>query len=78
MVINEIRFSINFGQKKHDKVQYKFWAEALDVKKHDSKEYPPDDPIWGSKKVTGGVSEMTSAFTHILGEHCLQLIHRER
>ena len=59
-------------QQKHgdkcNKIQYKLWAEALDVKKHDSKEFPPDGPIWGSKKskkAPGGVSEMASAFTHM-------------
>ena len=61
-------------QQKHgdrcDRVQYKFWAEALDVKKHDSMEFPPDGPIWGSKKsrklpTQSGVNEMASAFTHM-------------
>lgn len=51
---------------KYNKIHYKLWAEALDVKKHDSREFPPEGPIWGSKKNVkrgGGVNEMASAFT---------------
>ena len=52
------------------KIQYKLWAEALDVGKHQSKEDPPRGPIWGerkptkSKKGTDSVDTMASAFTH--------------
>lgn len=52
---------------KFDKTQYKLWAEALDVKKHDSRENPPAGPIWNSKtkKSTsnGSINQMTNAFT---------------
>ena len=29
------------------RIQYKLWAVALDVKKHDSMERPPPGAIWG-------------------------------
>ena len=35
---------------KFDKIQYKLWAEALDVGKHESKGVPPLGPIWGDRK----------------------------
>ena len=36
--------------KRFSKIQYKLWAEALDVGKHQSKEEPPHGPIWGDQK----------------------------
>ena len=36
--------------KRFTKIQYKLWAEALDVGKHQSKEEPPRGPIWGDQK----------------------------
>ena len=30
-----------------NRIQYKLWAEGLDVKKHDSMECPPPGTIWG-------------------------------
>lgn len=54
---------------KYTKIQYKLWAEALDVNRHGSQEVPPPGPIWNttdglkSKKSTNDVSEMASAFT---------------
>lgn len=58
-----------YGEK-YTKVQYKLWAEALDVKKHDSEDVPPPGPIWGNVKVrksaaNDSVTEMASAFTHM-------------
>ena len=58
--------------KRFTKIQYKLWAEALDVGKHQSKEDPPRGPIWGeqkptknTKKSTDSVDTMASAFTHM-------------
>ena len=54
---------------KYNKIQYKLWAEALDVKKHNSKEVPPVGPIWNTTTVSkrsgknDTVGEMASAFT---------------
>ena len=53
---------------KFNKIQYKLWAEALDVGRHKSKEEPPHGQIWGDKKPkksNEGVQAMTSAFTHM-------------
>ena len=55
-----------------NKIQYKLWAEAIDVRKHDSKEIPPPGSIWNSaSKVVKrsrssdghAIDEMASAFT---------------
>jgi len=54
-----------------NKIQYRLWAEALDVKKHDSMEHPPLGTIWGGApketrrtSVVQATSEATSeAFT---------------
>ena len=54
-----------------NKIQYKLWAEALDVKKHDSMERPPPGTIWGGTpketrrtSVAQATSEaMSEAFT---------------
>lgn len=48
-------------------IQYKLWAEALDVNKHESKDVPPVGPIWNneskkSKKSTS--SESGISFYH--------------
>ena len=52
---------------KYNKIQYKLWAEALDVSKHESKEIPPTGPIWNTKprksSCSESVNEMASAFT---------------
>lgn len=55
---------------KYNKIQYKLWAEALDVKRHSSKEVPPVGPTWGGsakskKKHADGVETMASAFTQM-------------
>ena len=34
----------------YNKIQYKLWAEAMDVKKHTSMERPPPGTIWGTPK----------------------------
>ena len=33
---------------KYNRVQYKLWAEAIDVNQHSSKDDPPNGPIWSS------------------------------
>ena len=47
----------------------KYRAEALDVKRHSSREHPPVGPIWDSKKQKGqaknSVDTMTVAFTEM-------------
>ena len=56
-----------------NKIQYKLWAEALDVKKHDSMERPPPGTIWGGTpketrrtSVGQATSEaMSEAFTNM-------------
>ena len=54
---------------KYNKIQYKLWAEALDVNKHTSKETPPLGPIWNSAQKksskTSSVDAMATAFTHM-------------
>ena len=53
---------------KFNKIQYKLWAEALDVGRHKSKEEPPLGPIWENKKPkknSEGIQAMTSAFTNM-------------
>ena len=52
----------------YNKIQYKLWAEALDVKKHTSMEKPPPGTIWGEtrkgSKSSQSVSDaMSTAFT---------------
>ena len=34
----------------YNKIQYKLWVEAMDVKKHKSMERPPPGTIWGTPK----------------------------
>ena len=36
----------------YNKIQYKLWAEAMDVNKHKSMERPPPGTIWGTPKVS--------------------------
>ena len=53
---------------KYNKMQYKLWAEALDVDGHASREVPPLGPIWNTSKsqksgTKDSVNEMASAFT---------------
>lgn len=50
---------------KFNKIQYKLWAEALDVKRHTSKDDPPAGPIWNTKKArkNNSVDSMATAFT---------------
>ena len=55
---------------KYNKMQYKLWAEALDVDGHASKEVPPLGPIWNTSKsqksgTKDSVNEMASAFTNM-------------
>ena len=52
---------------KYTKIQYKLWAEALDVKRHTSKDVPPPGPIWDSQQPKGlkSVDAMASAFTQM-------------
>ena len=58
----------------YNRIQYKLWAEAIDVKKHDSKEIPPSGSIWNSaSKVTkhsrsSDIDAMASAFTTMANE----------
>ena len=35
-------------EKHGNKIQYKLWAEALDVGRHKNKDEPPLGPIWGN------------------------------
>ena len=64
--------------KRFTKIQYKLWAEALDVGKHQSKEEPPCGPIWGNqrpannrkKDADSSVDKMASAFTHMAHAYC--------
>ena len=59
--------------KRFTKIQYKLWAEARDVGKHQSKEEPPRGPIWGDQKpektakknTDSSVDKMASAFTNM-------------
>ena len=50
---------------KYSKIQYKLWAEALDVKKHTSTDEPPPGPIWNTQKPNkkSSVDTMALAFT---------------
>ena len=53
---------------KYTKIQYKLWAEALDVKRHSSKESPPAGPMWGTKNTKSQkatVDSMATAFTEM-------------
>ena len=53
----------------YNKIQYELWAEAIDVKKHESRDVPPPGSIWNntSKKPkhskNNEVDAMTYAFT---------------
>ena len=46
------------------KLQYKLWAEALDIGKHQSKEDPPRGPIWGEQKPTKSKKGTNSDVKH--------------
>ena len=39
------------GKAYYTKIQYKLWAEALDIGTHQSKEEPLCGPIWGNQKL---------------------------
>lgn len=70
--IHKICF-VKIDIRRYTKIQYKLWAEALDIGKHQSKEEPPRGPIWGDQKPTKNakkdtdcsVDRMASAFTHM-------------
>ena len=53
----------------YNKIQYKLWAEAMDVKKHESMERPPPGTVWGvpkeSKRARTTSEAMNEAFTNM-------------
>ena len=53
----------------YNKIQYKLWAEAMDVNKHKSMERPPPGTIWGapkeSKRAQSTSEAMSEAFTNM-------------
>ena len=53
----------------YNKIQYKLWAEAMDVNKHKSIERPPPGTIWGvpkeSKRTQSTSEAMSEAFTNM-------------
>ena len=53
----------------YNKIQYKLWAEAMDVNKHKSMERPPPGTIWGapkeSKRSQSTSEAMNEAFTNM-------------
>ena len=67
----------------YNKIQYKLWAEAIDVKKHDSKKIPPPGSIWNSaskavkrsRSCDGhGIDAMASAFTTMANKVAISLL----
>ena len=53
----------------YNKIQYKLWAEAMDVNKHKSMERPPPGTIWGtpkeSRRAQSTSEAMSEAFTNM-------------
>ena len=53
----------------YNKIQYKLWAEAMDVNKHKSMERPPPGTIWGapkeSKRAQSTSDAVNVAFTNM-------------
>ena len=54
----------------YNKSQYKLWAEAIDVKKHNSTEYSPPGAIW--RETPKDSNRPTVAqFTRLLNSHSM-------
>ena len=51
-----------------NRIQYKLWAEALDVKKHDSTEHPPPGTIWGTPKESKRSANVAQATSEAMSE----------
>ena len=51
-----------------NRIQYKLWAEASDVKKHDSTELPPPGTIWGGTPKESKRTSVTQATSEAMNE----------